>query len=189
MQKKEITFQWVVDKSRPAAYICCCLCNRKATEGGATNTNPRPDPKHEINMPQAIISHTRNLSPHTIAIDEDPGAPPSYDAALSEVCLAAAMSFHSMLAVYDAAADLDLDSSGRDAISRVVDCMQSGWRRDVERVAEIRATSPSGIVDKARLLEEILELHAGSPDEVTPAMILTASLVADVIRLPTHRSL
>jgi hypothetical protein len=65
--------------------------------------------------------------------------------------------------------------------------MQLDWQRELRRVTEIRATCPAGIHEKAKLLEEILDIEADSLEDATPAVCLAASLVSDLLRQATNQ--
>ncbi len=55
MEKKEITYQWVVDKSNPAPYFCAAPVIAEATEGGASTPSPGLTQGVELTCPRLFL--------------------------------------------------------------------------------------------------------------------------------------
>jgi hypothetical protein len=140
-------------------------------------------------MPQATHRHTP--TPAVVALQIASGcfaSPPSMaegrltyqDAILREACDAARVTHAALMALALSVADLAPTDPRHEA---AVAQLRAQWAHEVEQVWTTPAAGPSGLRDKARLLEGLLDHVGDGAASGGPVLALAASLTDDVLRL------
>jgi hypothetical protein len=140
-------------------------------------------------MPQATPTHTPNpivvLQVAASSLPQPPAARSilTYqDAILREACHAAMVSFEAMTALSLSVAELPPDDLRHEVANAAIGRLRPVWRDQVEQAWSVPASGPSGLRDKAALLDSLIDLHDDNFVQGNAALCLAASLAADVLQ-------
>ena len=143
-------------------------------------------------MPQATHRHTPNPAVVALQIATSSFAfPPSMaegrvtyqDAILREACDAARVTHAALMALVLSVADLAPIDPRHEAANAAIAQLRAQWAHEVEQAWTTPAAGPSGLRDKARLLEGLMGRDEEGAASGGPVLALAASLTDDVLRL------
>jgi hypothetical protein len=143
-------------------------------------------------MPKATHTHTPNpiVVALQIAADNLSSLPAAaggrltyQDAILREACDAARVTHAAMTALSLSVADLAPADPRREAADVAVAHLWARWADEVQQAWTIPAAGVSGLRDKARLLDGLIDRDDDGVVPGGPALALAASLTADVLLL------
>jgi len=140
-------------------------------------------------MPQATPTHTPNpIVVLQVAASSLPQPPAArfdltyQDAILREACHAAVATLEAMTALSLSVAELPPDDLRHEVAHAAIGRLRPVWRDQVEQAWTVPASGPSGLRNKAQLLDSLIDMHEDEFVQGNPALCLAASLAADVLQ-------
>jgi len=141
-------------------------------------------------MPQATNTHTPNPVVVALQVAASSLSPPpagrfarSYqDAVLHDACRSALVTLQAMTTLSLSVADLRPDDPRHEVASAAIDRLRPAWMDQVEHAWTVPAAGPSGLRDKAELLDALIDRDEDGSAPASPALSLAASLATDILQ-------